>query len=85
MTPWSTEVEVVAIDGNGTDVVDEENVVRLSLHLSTDIGPMRAFRRFLDVDLDEAHATELLGKLAIALRDLRERAAHHAQVREAAQ
>jgi hypothetical protein len=39
--------------------------------LSPDPGPMREFRPFLDVDLDEAHATELLGKLTLALETMR--------------
>jgi hypothetical protein len=43
------------------------DVVRLEAMLSLDLGPMREFRPFLTIDLDEAHATELLGKLALAL------------------
>jgi hypothetical protein len=59
-TPWSTEVELT-----------EAGTVRINVMLSTDSGPMRMFRPFLDVDLDEAHASELLGKLAMALKMLR--------------
>lgn len=70
MTPWSTEAEAVIINDES-----EEVGIRLSLLLSTDLGPMRSFRHFLDVDLDEAHATELLGKLTLAFRDLRNRKA----------
>lgn len=61
-TPWSTEVDLMP-DGN----------ICVRVMLSTDPGAMRVFRPFLDVDLDEAHATELLGKLSIALRDRRSR------------
>jgi hypothetical protein len=39
--------------------------------LSLDPGPMREFRPMLDVYLDEAHATELLGKVGLALQNLR--------------
>jgi len=61
-TPWSTEVELAK---NGETVV-------VQVMLSTDGGPARMFRPFLDVDLDEAHATELLGKLGLALTNLRQ-------------
>jgi hypothetical protein len=54
-TPWSTEV----------DRAGDRVVVRVMLSL--DAGPIREFRPFLDVELDEAHATELLGKLSLAL------------------
>lgn len=74
MTPWSTEVRVEP------DVADD--VVVVSAMLSLDAGPMREFRPFLDIALDEAHATELLGKLTIALRDLRERQATNSHVRQ---
>jgi hypothetical protein len=60
MTTWSTEV---AVEG-------DEVVVKLML--SMDPGPMREFRPFLDVPLDEANATELLCKLSTALAKLRE-------------
>lgn len=59
MTPWSTEVSV-----EGDEIV-------VQLLLSTDPGPAREFRAFLDVPLDEAHATELLAKLSQALHSLR--------------
>lgn len=55
-TPWSTDVELL-----------DDHKVRINILLSTDKGPARGFRPYLDVDLDEAHATELLGKLALAL------------------
>jgi hypothetical protein len=61
MTPWSTEA---ALQQDGT--------IRVTAMLSTDPGPAREFRPLLDIDLDEAHATELLGKLELALQDLRE-------------
>ena len=61
MTPWTTEV----------DVDPEQGTVRVSVMLSLDPGPLREFRPFLDVDLDEAHATELFGKLGLALNRLR--------------
>lgn len=60
-TPWSTDVQP-AEDGK---------VIRVSLLLSTDPGPVREFRQFLDFDLDEAHATQLLGGLAMSLEDAR--------------
>jgi hypothetical protein len=63
MTPWSAEAE---LDGA---------VVRLSVQLTTDPGPARAFREFLSVELDEAHATVLFGQLGLALQALRERPA----------
>lgn len=58
-TPWSTEVELVG------------EHVRVQVMLSLDPGPMREFRPMLDVYLDEAHATELLGKVGLALQNLR--------------
>lgn len=54
-TPWSTEVE------------SDGDVIRIQVMLSLDAGPMRVIRPFLDVDLDDAHANELLGKLALTL------------------
>lgn len=61
MTPWSTAV----------DIIDAEQIIRVSLMLSLDAGPLREFRPFLDVDLDEAHALELFGALGFALDRLR--------------
>lgn len=61
MTPWSAAV----------DIVDDEHIIRVSLMLSLDPGPMREFRPFLDVDLDETHALELFGALGFALDRLR--------------
>lgn len=61
MTPWSTEVEI------------EGDLVVVSIMLSFDPGPLRMFQPVLDVQLDEAHATELLGKLAVALDRLHSR------------
>lgn len=61
LTPWSTEVELVG------------EHVRVQVMLSLDPGPMREFRPLLDVYLDEAHATELLGKVGLALQNLRSR------------
>ena len=54
--PWSFEVEDADDAG-----------IRIKVLLSTDPGPLRTFRPFLDLDIDEAHATELLGKLSLAL------------------
>jgi hypothetical protein len=59
-TPWSTEV----------NVVDGDRLV-VAVMLSLDPGPLREFRPFLDVELDEAQATELLGKLSLALMTVR--------------
>ncbi len=59
-TPWSAELDTTS---HGTVIV--------SLMLSLDPGPMREFRPFLDVELDEAHATELFGKLGQALQAIR--------------
>lgn len=59
-TPWSTEVNV--IDGDR---------VTIAVMLSLDPSPLREFRPFLDVELDEAHATELFGKLSLALMAMR--------------
>lgn len=67
-TPWSTDVDHVTVP-IGDDMV---HLVRVDLMLSLDRGPMREFRSFLEFDLDEGHATELLGKLTIALRKLRQ-------------
>lgn len=67
-TPWSTEAHMVIVP-MGDDMVD---LVRVNLMLSLDPGPVREFRPFLEFDLDEAHATELLGMLTIALRSIRE-------------
>lgn len=60
-TPWSTDVQP-AEDGK---------LIRVSLLLSVDPGPMKEFRPFLDFDLDESHATQLLGGLVMALREAR--------------
>lgn len=77
ITPWSTEVDVVTPAGS------DEKQVRVGLYLTTDPGPARTFRHFLDFDLDEAHATEMLGKLTLALRNLRATNARHQDLREA--
>lgn len=61
-TPWSTEVR---LDADGDNIIVE-------LLLSVDPGPARGFRPFLDVPLDAAHATELLGKLVLALEERRQ-------------
>lgn len=60
MTGFSVTAE--AIDG-GTMAV--------SVFISFDPGPMRAFRPYLTVELDEAHATELLGTTALAVERMR--------------
>lgn len=59
MTPFTTSTE------------QDGDVIRIAVLLSTDPGPVRAFQCFLEFDLDEAHATELLGELSIALQKLR--------------
>ncbi|MBI0530066.1 hypothetical protein [Sphingomonas sp. TX0522] len=56
MTPFTCSVEQ-----DGAEV-------RLSVLLSTDPGPVREFRPFLDVTLDEAHAIMLFGELGLALQ-----------------
>jgi len=58
---WSTEVEVA------------DDLIVVKFMVSMDPGPMREFRPFLDVPLDEGHASELLSKLSMALRSLRDR------------
>ncbi|MCW3837842.1 hypothetical protein ACFQ1E_17495 [Sphingomonas canadensis] len=65
-TPWSTEV---GLSPSG-------QFVRVQLLLSTDPGPARGFRPFLEFELDEAHATELLSKLVLTLEELRELQGH---------
>jgi hypothetical protein len=55
-TPWSCAIE------------RNENLLRLTLLHTTDVGPARAFTAFLDVDLDEAHAIILFGELGLALQ-----------------
>ena len=62
-TPWSTDVEVL-----------DAGHIRVQIMLSLDPGPVRVFDPFLSVDLDEAHATELLCKLGMALQERRQRA-----------
>lgn len=69
MSPFSAAADIVA-DINGWNAGDD--LVRLSIMLSTDEGPAREFRRFVSFDLDEAHATELVGELAVALAKLRD-------------
>jgi hypothetical protein len=54
-----------------TNVVATATGVRVTIMLTTDTTPMKEFRPFLDVDLDEAHATELLGNLMRGLADFR--------------
>ncbi len=44
----------------------------LTVFVSTDPGPAREYCPYLEVALDEAHGSELLGTLALAMRDLRE-------------
>ena len=61
MAGWSMDAELSA-DGRSIEVI---------ALLTFDARPMREFREFLRVELDEAHATELLGKLSLALRELR--------------
>lgn len=56
MTPFTTSTER---DGD---------VVRLTVMLTTDSGPYREFRPFLDVELDEPHAIMLFGELGLALQ-----------------
>ena len=58
--PWSFEVADAGDTG-----------IRITVLLSTDPGPLRTFRPFLELDVDEAHATELLGKLSLALAQRR--------------
>ncbi|MDF1506313.1 hypothetical protein [Roseisolibacter sp. H3M3-2] len=60
-TPWSVDADI-----------GEANTIELTAMLSLDPGPMREFRPFLILNLDEAHATELLGKLSLALMRLRD-------------
>ena len=48
-----------------------EGAVAVTLYSSIDPGPMREFVPIGTVKLDEAHATELLGTLMIALDKLR--------------
>ena len=54
--PWSFEVADC-----------DDGRIRVTVLLSTNPGPLRTFRPFLELDVDEAHATELLGKLSLAL------------------
>ena len=58
-TPWSVAADLVG------------DIVRLDAMLSLDPGPMREFRPFLTIDLDEAHASQLLAQLGAALHGLR--------------
>ncbi|WP_156680045.1 hypothetical protein [Sphingomonas profundi] len=45
----------------------EGGVITVTAYASDDPGPMREFRPVVTIELDEAHATELLGTLMIAL------------------
>lgn len=65
---FSAEAEFVTTIASGGGV---ERAVCLTVLASSDPGPVREFRPVIDFDLDEAHATELLGKLTIALDRLR--------------
>ena len=60
MTPFTTSTER---DGD---------VVRMTVMLSTDPGPMREFRAFLDVELDELNAIMLFGELGLALQSFQD-------------
>lgn len=51
-----------------TATTREGDIVRLTVMLSTDAGPCREFRPFLDVELDEPHAIMLFGELGLALQ-----------------
>ena len=58
VTPWTTSTSL------------EGDTVVVTVMLSTDAGPAREFRSFLDVPLDEAHAIMLFGELGLALQAL---------------
>ena len=65
---------LAATPGLKAEVEFVDGEMRLTVWLSTDRGPLREFRPFITFALDEAHATELLGSTAIALRDARKAA-----------
>lgn len=46
------------------------DLLRLTLLHSTDAGPARTFTAFLDIDIDETHATILFGELGLALQEI---------------
>lgn len=60
LTPWSCSV---ARDGD---------LITLEVLLTTDSGPVREFRPFLYVTLDEAHAIILFGELGLVLQQIAE-------------
>ncbi|WP_425230238.1 hypothetical protein [Sphingomonas sp.] len=51
-----------------TSTARDGDVVRLTVMLTTDPGPAREFRPFLEVELDEPHAVMLFGELGLALQ-----------------
>ncbi len=60
------------VEPGQTEATPDEGV-RVIVLVSHDPGPMREFRPILTVALDDAHATELLGKLALTLDAQRRR------------
>lgn len=61
VTPWTTSTSL------------EGDTVVVTVMLSTDAGPAREFRSFLDVPLDEPHAIMLFGELGLALQAIADR------------
>lgn len=64
-------VTMPATPALSADVAFSDGELKLTIYLSTDPGPMREFRPFIIVPLDDMRALELLGTASIALRDWR--------------
>lgn len=60
---------------HAADARAAEGRIKLTGYASLQPGPVREFKPLIELTLDEAHATELLGTLAIALEHIRQRAA----------
>jgi folylpolyglutamate synthase/dihydropteroate synthase len=63
-------IENIACQWHATAELNE-NEIELTIYRTTDPGPLLEWKEHQTIMLDEAHATELLGTLALALQQRR--------------